>query len=250
MNGTELAQNEIVMNEITKSYGNLRVVDGISLAVEKNRIAAILGPSGCGKTTLLSILAGALLPDSGEILGLDGKAVSFLFQEPRLLDWLTVAGNIAFVLKDRFPPAEVEARVATVLRQVELTAYRNSYPRRLSGGQRQRGAMARALADPSQLLLMDEPYKSLDLGLKLELIRQFLQVWEAEPRTVLYVTHDVKEALLLADEIYLLSAKPTVIRRRYAVPIPRSQRRLDDYTLLSLEREITSDLLQEEKRQI
>lgn len=245
-----LAQYEFVLKEITKSYGSLRVLAGISMAVEKNRIAAVLGPSGCGKTTLLSLLAGSLLPDSGEILGLTGKAVSFLFQEPRLLDWLTVAENIAFVLKDRFPPAEVEARVATVLRQVELEAYRDSYPRRLSGGQRQRVAMARALAYPSQLLLMDEPYKSLDLGLKLELIRQFLEVWAAEPRTVLCVTHDVKETLLLADEIYLLSAKPTVIRSRYAVPIPRSQRRLDDYSLLSLEREITGDLLREEKKTV
>ncbi|NLY89755.1 MAG: ABC transporter ATP-binding protein [Firmicutes bacterium] len=246
-NEMEPAQKEFVLKEVTKSYGSLRVLDGISLTVEKNRIAAVLGPSGCGKTTLLSLVAGSLLPDSGEILGLAGKAVSFLFQEPRLLDWLTVAENIAFVLKDRFPPAEVEAKVAAILRRVELSAYRDSYPRRLSGGQRQRVAMARAWAYPSRLLLMDEPYKSLDLGLKLELIRQFLQLWTAEPRTVLYVTHDIKEALLLADEIYLLSAKPAVIRSRYTVPIPRSRRRLDDYSLLTLERKITGELLQEEE---
>ena len=119
-NEPALAQNEFILKGITKSYGSLRVLDGISLAVEKDRIVAILGPSGCGKTTLLVLLAGSLLPDSGEIIGLAGKAVSFLFQEPRLLDWLTVAENIAFVLKDRFPPAEVEARVAGVLRRVEL----------------------------------------------------------------------------------------------------------------------------------
>ena len=247
-NEPALTQNEFILKGITKSYGDLRVLDGISLAVEENRIVAILGPSGCGKTTLLLLLAGSLLPDSGEIIGLTGKAVSFLFQEPRLLDWLTVAENIAFVLKDRFPPAEVEAKINAVLRRVELAEYGNAYPRRLSGGQRQRAAMARAWAYPSRLLLMDEPYKSLDLGLKLELIRQFLQLWTEEPRTVLYVTHDIKEALLLADEIYLLSAKPTVVRSRYAVPIPRSRRRLDDYTLLALEREITAELLQEEER--
>lgn len=247
-NEPALTQNEFILKGITKSYGDLRVLDGISLAVEENRIVAILGPSGCGKTTLLLLLAGSLLPDSGEIIGLTGKAVSFLFQEPRLLDWLTVAENIAFVLKDRFPPAEVEAKVNAVLRRVELAEYGNAYPRRLSGGQRQRAAMARAWAYPSRLLLMDEPYKSLDLGLKLELIRQFLQLWTEEPRTVLYVTHDIKEALLLADEIYLLSTKPTVVRSRYAVPIPRSRRRLDDYTLLALEREITAELLQEEER--
>ena len=246
-NEPALAQNEFILKGITKSYGACECWTDL-LAVEKDRIVAILGPSGCGKTTLLVLLAGSLLPDSGEIIGLAGKAVSFLFQEPRLLDWLTVAENIAFVLKDRFPPAEVEARVAGVLRRVELAEYRNTYPRRLSGGQRQRAAMARAWAYPSRLLLMDEPYKSLDLGLKLELIRQFLQLWTEEPRTVLYVTHDIKEALLLADEIYLLSAKPTVVRSRYAVPIPRSRRRLDDYTLLALEREITTELLQEEER--
>lgn len=246
--GKEFIRKELALRKITKSYGNLKVLNGISLTVEENRIAAVLGPSGCGKTTLLSLLAGSLQPDSGEILGPAGKDTSFLFQEPRLLDWLTVAQNIAFVLKDRFTPAEVQAKVTAVLRRVELLEYKNSYPRRLSGGQRQRVAMARALAYPSQLLLMDEPYKSLDLGLKLELVRRFLQLWTVEPRTVLYVTHDIKEALLLADEIYLLSAKPTVVRSRHPVPIPRSRRRLDDYSLLALEREITGELLQEEDR--
>ncbi|NLG83773.1 MAG: ABC transporter ATP-binding protein [Firmicutes bacterium] len=208
-----------------------------------------MGPSACGKTTLLSLLAGLQTPDAGEICGLSGKSISYVFQEPRLLDWLTAEENIALVLEDLFPPAEVCRRVEEQLEGMGLLAYRRFYPRRLSGGQRQRVAIARALAYPSRLLLMDEPFKSLDLGLKLDLIARFLASWQAAPRTVVCVTHEVKEALLLADKVVVLTRKPAVVKAVYPVPVPREERRADTLALLALEREITAALLREEERE-
>lgn len=234
---------EFSLEGIVKSFAGLTVLSGLTMQVEENRIVAVLGPSGCGKTTLLSILAGLTAPDAGKIQGTSGKEVSFLFQEPRLLDWLTVAGNIEFVLKDKLPSAEMRRTVDSYLTRMNLSEYKNSYPRRMSGGQRQRVAMARALAYPARILLMDEPFKSLDLGLKLNLIREFLNLWSDSPRTVVFVTHDLTEAMLMADEIYLLSGKPTKIRRRFPVGIPRDIRKLDDLDLLKLEREIMTEVL-------
>jgi NitT/TauT family transport system ATP-binding protein len=231
------------LKKITKYYGSLHVLDNISLRVETNKIVAFLGPSGCGKTTLFSIIAGLKAPDQGVVSGLEGKAVSYLFQEPRLLDWLTVGQNIAFVLEDHMPRSAISSRVKAALEQMELTANHNTYPRKLSGGQRQRVAMARAMAYPSQLLLMDEPFKSLDLSLKWSLIARFHQSWTASPRTVLLVTHDPKEAVLLADEVYVLSPKPAVIKSHHHIALPRTERKPDALSLLQLEQQIISALI-------
>jgi len=236
---------EFRLNRITKAYGKLQVLGGLSFEVKTDRIVAFLGPSGCGKTTLLSLIAGLKTPDSGEILGMENKTLSYLFQEPRLLDWLTVAGNLSFVLKGRLSGEELTKRIDYYLQHMEMLAYRNVYPRRLSGGQRQRVAMARALAYPSRLLLMDEPFKSLDLGLKYELINRFLGLWASEPRTVLLVTHDPKEALLLADEIYVLSEKPAQIKGYHQISVPQAQRQLTDLALLQLEQEIIRELIEQ-----
>lgn len=234
---------EFTLSNVQKSYGDLRVLDGVTLEAERDRILAVLGPSACGKTTLLSLIAGLIAPDRGEIEGLAGKAVSYAFQEPRLLDWLTVEDNIAFVLEDLMPRAAARAASRRYLERMGLADCRCSYPRRLSGGQRQRLAMARALAYPSRILLMDEPFRSLDLGLKIELIAVFLREWREAPRTVVCVTHDVYEALLLADEIAVLTPKPTTVRSRRRIETPRESRRLDDPALIRLESEIVADLL-------
>ncbi len=234
---------EFILRGVKKSFGSLRVLDGIDLVAERESILAVLGPSACGKTTLLYLLAGLLAADAGEMEGLAGKQVSCAFQEPRLLDWLTVEENLAFVLQGRLPSGEVQARIGRFLARFELEPYRAYYPRRLSGGQKQRVAMARAMAYPARLLLMDEPFKSLDLGLKLALIDRFLAEWEAEPRTVVCVTHDVTEALLLADNVVLLSDKPTVVRRIFKVDIPRRERKADSLALLEMERRILGEML-------
>ncbi|NLM37656.1 MAG: ABC transporter ATP-binding protein [Firmicutes bacterium] len=230
---------------MTKSYGSLRVLAGLSLTVKANSIVALLGPSGCGKTTLLSIIAGLKSPDQGQVTGVEDKPISYLFQEPRLLDWLTVAENLAFVLKDHIPRSELAERIDYYLEQMAITAYRDAYPRKLSGGQRQRVAMARALAYPSRILLMDEPFKSLDLSLKWALITRFLQLWAADPRTVVFVTHDPKEALLLADEVYVLTPKPAVLQSHHVINIPRLERKPTALSLLQLEQKITAELIRD-----
>ncbi|MCR4426121.1 MAG: ATP-binding cassette domain-containing protein [Firmicutes bacterium] len=234
---------EFSLRNVSKSYGDLSVLAGLSLDVPKDRIVALLGPSGCGKTTLLSVIAGVVPTDSGQVLGLAGKEMSYLFQEPRLLDWMTVAQNVAFVLKDKLDREAIGPEVEMWLDRVGLKGYEKIYPRRLSGGQRQRVAMARALAYPSRILLMDEPFKSLDLGLKLDLIRDFLALWTDAPRTVLYVTHDVREAVLLADIVHVLSDKPTVVRSTHEINIPRLERPMDNIDVLKLEHELTLTLL-------
>ncbi|NLC53944.1 MAG: ABC transporter ATP-binding protein [Firmicutes bacterium] len=236
-------QIEFALSGITKSYGPVKVLADLSLNVKTNSIVAFLGPSGCGKTTLLSIIAGLKAPDQGQVTGVGNKPISYLFQEPRLLDWLTVGENLAFVLKDHIPRFELSERIDYYLEQMEIAAYRDTYPRKLSGGQRQRVAMARALAYPSRLLLMDEPFKSLDLSLKWALMTRFLKLWAAAPRTVILVTHDPKEALLLADEVYVLTPKPAVIKSHHVINIPRPERKPTALSLLQLEQQITAELI-------
>jgi NitT/TauT family transport system ATP-binding protein len=239
---------QIKVDNISKNYDKLQVLSGISMTVHPRKIVAILGPSACGKTTLLSILAGLTPPDSGAVTGLPEQGVSYLFQEPRLLDWLTVLDNLVFVLQDKLPKANLRPAIEEYLKRMDLFAYRNYYPQKLSGGQRQRVAIARALLFPSPLLLMDEPFKSLDLGLKLVLIQEFLNLWSQQPRTVICVTHDVREALLMADEVYLFSQKPTVVKARFAITTPRTGRSLYDPDLLEIEKEITEILIEENNR--
>ncbi|HHT49034.1 MAG TPA: ABC transporter ATP-binding protein [Firmicutes bacterium] len=238
-------ETEFTLEGIAKSYGDLLVFSGLSLEVKANRIVAFLGPSGCGKTTLFALISGLKTHDQGRITGLEGKPLSYLFQEPRLLDWLTVAENLSFVLQNKIPPVQLTERIDYYLAQMEILPYRDTYPRKLSGGQRQRVAMARALAYPSRLLLMDEPFKSLDLSLKWALITRFRQIWAAAPRTVLLVTHDPKEALLLADEIYVFSPRPAVIKGYHQITLPREQREPDALPLLQLEQQITAELIRE-----
>ena len=234
---------EFSVRGLEKSFDGLPVLAGVSLAVERDAIVAVLGPSACGKTTLLSILAGLVKGDAGEIEGLRGKPISYMFQEPRLLDWLTVAENIAFVLEDLFPADQVRERTRAHLERMELLGYQDYYPRRLSGGQKQRVAMARALAYPSRILFLDEPFKSLDLGLKLDLIDRFLEHWATSPRTVVCVTHDIKEALLLADRVVVLAGKPAMLRGSREIGIPRRERLPNNPALLAIEGEIAGELL-------
>src|SRR5690606_33189167 len=141
------------------------------------------------------------------------------------------------------PRFELSERIDYYLEQMEIAAYRDTYPRKLSGGQRQRVAMARALAYPSRLLLMDEPFKSLDLSLKWALMTRFLKLWAAAPRTVILVTHDPQEALLLADEVYVPTPKPAVIKSHHVINIPRPERKPTALSLLQLEQQITAELI-------
>lgn len=184
----------IELRNVTQKYGALTVYENFSLSLEEGKIACILGASGCGKTTLLNMLA-RLVPFSGTIEPM--QTCSYIFQQPRLVPNLTVEGNLRLVCRDA-------ARIRDMLGRIGLADKAKAYPVELSGGQAQRVSIARAFLHPSSLLLMDEPFSSLDTALKIRLMRLFAEIWREERRTVLFVTHDVEEAYMLAHRALVL----------------------------------------------
>jgi len=202
------------ISHIGKTYPNaVRALDGISLAVAPGEIVAVVGGSGCGKSTLLRLVSGLDNPTQGNV-ALDGDAITaphekigIVFQEPRLLPWLTVADNVGFGLADR-PKAERAERVARQLDRVGLTDKANVWPRELSGGQAQRVALARALVMRPEVLLLDEPFSALDAFTRADLQDHLLDVWADQKPTLVIVTHDVDEAIVLADRVIVMRARP------------------------------------------
>jgi ABC-type nitrate/sulfonate/bicarbonate transport system ATPase subunit len=203
---------------ISHRYGDLLVHDGIDFRVRENEFLCVCGPSGCGKTTLLDILAGILRPSDGQVL-IDGQPVdpkrdriSFVFQEPSTLPWLTVWNNIATGLRiKQVPSAELSRRVDEIIEVVGLRGYEHYYPHQISGGMKQRVAIARAFAIDADLILMDEPFVSLDQPTRERMQREVLHTWEHRRRTVVFVTHNLEEAVFLGDRVLVLSAKPARI---------------------------------------
>jgi NitT/TauT family transport system ATP-binding protein len=216
----------IRFENVHKTLGQTRVLEGFSLQAKKGEILCLVGPSGCGKTTILQLLAGLEQPDAGRITGTKGLKVSYVFQEPRLLLWKTVAGNMDFVLRDSVSPARRQELIAKYLRLMGLYEYRDNYPKALSGGMMQRLALCRALAFPHDLLLLDEPFKSLDMPLRLGLVRQLAQMWRGNPSTMVFVTHDLMEALLLGHRVLVLSARPAAILDTVDLDLPFEQRNI------------------------
>jgi ABC-type nitrate/sulfonate/bicarbonate transport system ATPase subunit len=204
--------------DISHAYGDTLVHDRIAFGVRENEFLCIGGPSGCGKTTLLDVLAGILRPSRGRVL-LDGAAadpkkhnISFVFQEPSTLPWLTVKENIAIGLRiKKRPPAEIEAKLKDILQTVGLTGYEGYYPHQISGGMKQRVAIARAFATDADLILMDEPFVSLDQPTRARMQQEVLEIWQHHRRTVIFVTHNLEEAVFLGDRVLMLSAKPARI---------------------------------------
>jgi NitT/TauT family transport system ATP-binding protein len=205
-------------------------VDGVSFEVAEGEFVALLGPSGCGKSTILNMVAG-LLPASGGEMRIDDRPVvpgspdakvGYVFQRDTVFPWRTVAGNIGYGLElagtDR---AERRARVAVAIREAGLEGFEDSFPLTLSGGMRQRVSLMRTLITRPEILLMDEPFGALDTHTKLEMHRILLEIWERERQSVLFVTHDLGEALTLADRILLLSARPGRLKESFAVPFAR-----------------------------
>lgn len=204
----------IEVKDISKKYGSLEVLNNFNIKLEEKKISAILGPSGCGKTTLLNMISGLEKYDVGNITGIENKRFSYIFQEDRLLPWSTVEENIHFVLKRDYTDQEVIEITDKYLKMVGLEEYRHYYPKQLSGGMKQRVAIARAFAYPSDILLMDEPFKGLDMDLKTNLSGAFISLWKKDKRTVVFVTHDKDEAIKLADYVFILDGKPLVIKEK------------------------------------
>ncbi len=201
------------VKNIVKSYGPLKVLDNINIDFIENKTTCILGPSGCGKTTLLNIIAGIIEKDSGEVLGIQNEDISFVFQEDRLIEWKNIKDNMAFVLKNKMNKSEMESTIDRFLNLVNLKEYKYYYPRNLSGGMRQRISILRAFAYPSKMLIMDEPFKSLDINNKKIVMEFFRELKTLENRTCIIVTHDIDEALDLGDRIIILSEKPSRVKK-------------------------------------
>ncbi len=194
------------LKHVRASYGQKTVLRDFSLELRPGAVTCLLGPSGSGKTTVLNLLAGLLEPEAGTVER--PRTVSCLFQDLRLLPWRTAAGNLTFVLKGQVPPEALEHAVEQALVLVELWEERHSRPHQLSGGMKQRLALARALAVPADLLLLDEPFRGLDIPLRERIMARCRERWQAAGQTVLMVTHDPAEAAYLGDEVLQFRPEP------------------------------------------
>jgi NitT/TauT family transport system ATP-binding protein len=223
------------LREISKSFGGRQVLDNFSLDIPPGQVTVVLGPSGCGKTTLLNILSGLLPPDGGLRAGFEQARFSYVFQEPRLIPSLTACQNVELVLRASLPADARRERALHVLAAVGLRKAAEQKPGQLSGGMRQRVALARAFAFPADLLLLDEPFQSVDLRTRIGLMDAFLELQAEELRTVVFVTHEVKEALYLGDAVVVLSDKPARILDRMALTLSREHRSYGSTDLSEME---------------
>ena len=225
-----MGSQDDIMVQVQEShrYGNFLVHDRLDFAVRRNEFVCICGPSGCGKTTLLDILSGLLKPTEGQVL-IHGEPVSpkqqnisFVFQEPSTLPWLTVRDNIAIGLRVKKRAAEEVKRVVEdIIGVVGLRGFERHYPHQISGGMKQRVAIARAFATDADLILMDEPFVSLDQPTREEMQREILDIWQHRKRTIIFVTHNLEEAVFLGDRVLILSSKPARIVADVEVSLPR-----------------------------
>ncbi|WP_347353810.1 ABC transporter ATP-binding protein [Acetoanaerobium noterae] len=201
----------IALNNINISYGNLKVLENFSISLEKGKVHCIFGASGCGKTTLLNALTGINKIESGEKFSLENKKFSYVFQEDRLLPWATALENVLFVLRDRYCDEEAKQIAEKYLNIVGLGKFINAYPSELSGGMQRRVSFARALSYWGEVFILDEPFKGLDFKLKTELINYLLESDLKENSYIVFVTHDMQEALSFSDYIYMVDGPPLKI---------------------------------------
>jgi NitT/TauT family transport system ATP-binding protein len=225
-----------------------RALDGISFQLHRRELACVIGPSGCGKSTLARLVAGLERPDGGQML-LDGQAISgpgadrgMVFQSYTLFPWLTVLGNVMFGLEvgGRASASDAEGEARVWLEMVGLSQFASAYPHQLSGGMKQRAAIARALANRPRMLLMDEPFGALDAQTRAQMQSYLLQIWRQVDITILFITHDLDEAIYLADRILILDAHPGRLREVMEVPVPRprSPEQFLDPTFLAARRHL------------
>jgi NitT/TauT family transport system ATP-binding protein len=247
----KVSLNDISLSYETSDRKRLLALDRINLKVNPGEFLCIVGPSGCGKSTLLHLIAGLQQQTSGNVL-VDGKTVEgpgtdriLIFQELGLFPWLTVADNVEFGMKMKgVARDERKERIDYYLRLVHLSQFKNSYTHQLSGGMRQRVALARALATEPDVLLMDEPFAALDAQTRDLLHDELERLWAETGRTIIFVTHNVREAIRLGDRVVLFTFRPGRIKREYQVDLPRP-RQLEDISVAKNAREILDDLREE-----
>ncbi|MGA8150841.1 MAG: ABC transporter ATP-binding protein [Terriglobales bacterium] len=247
----KLSLHGISLSYKTNDGSRLLALEDINLQVRPGEFLCIVGPSGCGKSTLLHLIAGLQAATSGRIL-VDDKTIAgpgtdriLIFQELGLFPWLSVAGNVEFGMKMKgIPRAERREKVEHYLRLVHLAQFKDSYIHQLSGGMRQRVALARALASEPDVLLMDEPFAALDAQTRDLLHDELERIWAETGRTIIFVTHNVREAVRLGDRVVLFTFRPGRIKREYGIDLPRP-RHLEDVTVAKNAREILDDLREE-----
>jgi NitT/TauT family transport system ATP-binding protein len=237
--------------EVSKAYGRgasaVLALDRVSLTVAPGEFVCLIGASGCGKSTLLSLVAGLDEPTAGEI-STDGGRVTLMFQEPALLPWLTAARNVDLALRAQgVPKARRRQRREDLLETVRLDGFGGKRPHELSGGMRQRVALARALAQDADVLLMDEPFGALDAMTRDLLHDELERIWRERTLTVLFVTHNVREAVRLGDRVVVLSSRPGRVIEEYEVP-RHGPRRIDSVEVAELAARITDRLREEMSR--
>ena len=202
----------ISIRNLNKSYGNEQIFKNFNLDFYDDKVNCIIGKSGCGKSTLLNIIAGLTEIQSGEIQGVSLRDISYIFQEDRLIEWLTVKENLELALKKYYDISIMDKKIDKLLELVGITDIKNKYPNSLSGGMKQRVNIARAFGKPSKVILMDEPFKSLDYKLKYTIIDEFKNLLHKEKRMVILVTHDLDEAIYFRGNILVFGNKPVEVK--------------------------------------
>jgi NitT/TauT family transport system ATP-binding protein len=244
---------KLAVNDLCKTFTHSQraptpALEHVSFNVQAGEFVCFLGPSGCGKTTLLNIIAGLEQPDSGSVQ-MDGASIAgpgrervVIFQEAALFPWLNVFDNVAFGLRGiSHSKTDGKERVERFLRMVGLYRFKNAYVHELSGGMKQRVALARALAIEPEILLMDEPFAALDAQTRDMLHGELQSIWMKTGRTILFVTHNVREALVLGDRVLLFSARPGKIKRDFNNSLPRP-RYIEDHQLVDAVQTVLADL--------
>lgn len=222
-NGT----NKVEVKNLTKRFDDLLVLNNLNFSIKKNEFVCVVGPTGCGKTTFLNCLTKIHQPSEGDVL-IDGISadpgkhnISFVFQEPSAIPWLTVEDNIAYGLRiKRLPDTEIKKRVDKILKLMGLTEFRKAYPQELSVSAEQRIVIGRSFAMQPDLLLMDEPYGQMDIKVRFYLEDEVIRLWRQLESTVIFITHNVEEAVYLAQRVIILSNKPANIKEEVYIDLP------------------------------
>ncbi|GGM24310.1 ABC transporter ATP-binding protein [Paraliobacillus quinghaiensis] len=228
--------SELVVEQVTKSFGDEQVLADVSFSVKHGEFVSLLGPSGSGKSTLFHLIGGMYRPDAGTFY-LDGNditgergAISYTPQSPALFPWRTILENVVLGAEIQGKPDYKKARA--MLEKAGLAGYEDAYPHQLSGGMRQRVAFVRALLSPQDFICLDEPFSALDEFTRLEMQKWLLNIWEENRQSILFVTHNIEEALYLSDRVIVLSNKPAAIKKEFTLPFERPR---DQELLLSEE---------------
>lgn len=244
----ENQENKVRVENLTKYFGDLHVLDGVSFNIRKGEFLCVVGPTGCGKTTFLNLLTRIYMPTKGELY-IDGEPadpkkhnLAVVFQEPSSMPWLTVEENLRFGLEiKKLPKDEINRRVESMIKLLGLEEFRKCYPHQLSVSTAQRIIIGRAFALQPDLLLMDEPYGQMDIKLRFYLEDEVIRLWKETGTTVVFITHNIEEAVYLAERVLILTNKPAKIKEEAMVDLPRP-RKVSDPAFIKIRNHITDQI--------